>query len=130
MVVNMNMHTDKEGNINQYLSDTIAGVFGNVCTAEVPGTTNRELFAAVDASVLENLSGKAEKLENPELKAMMQTVSAGLTSYEKGDYLLTDDKAAVELLGMQVIDELINSEMGYYKEVFRSEGIAGLLKSM
>lgn len=60
----------------------------------------------------------------------MQTVSAGLTSYEKGDYLLTDDKAAVELLGMQVIDELINSEMGYYKEVFRSEGIAGLLKSM
>ena len=28
-------------------------------------------------------------------------------NYDKGSYILTDDKAPVELLGMQVIDEMI-----------------------
>lgn len=69
-------------------------------------------------------------LKNDELKKMMQRISAGMTAYEKGDYLLTDDKAAVELLGMQVIDELINSELGYYKEVFKRDGLKGLLNSL
>lgn len=32
MVVNMNMHGNKEGDINQYLADTIANVFDNVYT--------------------------------------------------------------------------------------------------
>ena len=36
---------------------------------------------------------------------------------------LTDDKAPVELLGMQVIDGLIQNEIGYYKEIFREDGI-------
>lgn len=30
MVVNMNMHGNKEGDINQYLADTIANVFDNI----------------------------------------------------------------------------------------------------
>ncbi len=45
MVVNMNMHSDMEGNINEYLSDTIASVFPSVAIVDVPGYTNRELFA-------------------------------------------------------------------------------------
>lgn len=46
MVVNMSMRGSGEGNINQYLSDTIASVFGTVYTADVKGSTNRELFAS------------------------------------------------------------------------------------
>ncbi len=47
MVVNMNMISDGQGSINEALSDTIASVFGNgnTLTADVPNTTNRELFA-------------------------------------------------------------------------------------
>lgn len=37
----------------------------------------------------------------------MARVSSDIRSYDNGDYILTDDKAPVELLGMQVIDELI-----------------------
>lgn len=130
MVVNMNMHTEEEGNINQYLADTIANVFEGVYTVDVTGSTNRELFASMNPAVLEGLEECAEKLESEELQKMMRRAAAGITAYEKGEYLLTDDKAAVELLGMQVIDELINSELGYYKEVFRRDGIKGLLNSL
>ena len=43
---------------------------------------------------------------------------------------MTDDKAPVELLGMQVIDALIQEELGYYKEIFKREGIQGLLNQV
>lgn len=130
MVVNMNMHTDKEGNINQYLSDTIASVFDSVYTVQVAGATNKELFATMNPDVIEGFVAEAEQLENTELRAMMKRTAAGMTAYERGNYLLTDDKAAVELLGMQVIDELINKELGHYKEIFEKEGINGLLESL
>ena len=127
MVVNMNMHTEKEGNINQYLSDTIASVFPEVCTVEVPRTTNRELFAFMKGDGSLRLSDGAAELEDEELKHMMAEVEAGLAAYERGNYLLTDDKAPVELLGMSVIDELIQNEVGYYREIFEEEGLSGLL---
>lgn len=130
MVVNMNMHSEEEGNINEYLSDTIAHVFPYVYTADVKGSTNRELFASEKKEAYDNLLSKAETLENKELSAMMQTVSAQMSPYEKGGYLLTDDKAPVELLGMSVIDGLIQKEIDYYKNIFMEEGIEGILNSI
>ena len=129
MVVNMNMHTDKEGNINQYLSDTIASVFDTVYTVDVTGSTNRELFAFMGEKPLAQFQESTEELSDTGLRNMMETVAANLEQYEKGTYLLTDDKAPVELLGMSVIDELIQNEVGYYKKVFEEEGVGGLLDS-
>lgn len=88
MVVNLNMRSDKAGNINAYLADTIGSVFPYIETAE------------------------------------------GLTVYEAGDLLLTDDKAPVELLGMQVIDDLIADEVYYYKSVYEQQGLDGLLQQL
>ena len=69
----MNMSGSKEGNINQYLADTISGVFSEVYTVDVKGATNREL------------------------------------------------------LGMQMIDELIRDEVSYYRKVFDEGGIEALI---
>ena len=128
MVVNMNMHSDAEGNINEYLADTISTVFNYVYTVDVPGTTNRELFAAQNPDVMAEFEKGRAVIEDPELQIMLANVSNGITAYEKGNYILTDDKAPVELLGMRVIDDLIKNELVYYKEVFRREGIKGLLE--
>ncbi len=135
LVVNMNMHSKDEGNINDYLADTIAAVFPHVYTADVFGSTNRELFASHQETLLEDLQQTVTALSageqaSCELSELLADVSAKLIPYEKGDYLLTDDKAPVELLGMQVIDSLIQDEIGYYKEVFREDGIGGLLEGM
>lgn len=129
MVVNMNMHTEKEGNINQYLSDTIATVFNTVYTVNVAGTTNRELFATQNRTVAKTFDQNTGQLNNDKLNGLMHTVAGTMTVYRKGNYLLSDDKAPVELLGMRVIDELIQKEIGYYKNVFHTEGVKGLLKN-
>lgn len=130
MVVNMNMHSEEEGNINEYLSDTIANVFDTVYTVDVRGSTNRELFAAQSGEILETLDEGIGHLSNGELADMMHHVSGELVKYEKGELLLTDDKAPVELLGMSVIDGLIQQEIGYYKQIFEQDGIQGILNSM
>lgn len=128
MVVNMNMYTDSGGNINDYLADTIASVFDYVYTVDVAGTTNRELFATQNPEALAVFEDGRSMVEEPELQEMLRRVSEGIVPYEKGNCLLTDDKAPVELLGMQVIDDLIQRELVYYKELFKREGIQGLLQ--
>ena len=130
MVVNMNMYSDKEGNINQYLSDTIATVFDAVYTVDVSGSTNRELFAAGDSKIIEGFSGRISSIESTELKDLLDMVNSRMEKYEKGGYLLTDDKAPVELLGMEVIDDIIRDEIGYYRNIFKEEGVRGLLDTL
>ena len=130
MVVNMNMHGNKEGDINQYLADTIASVFDNVYTVDVAGSTNRELFASQRSDMIEVLSDHVETLADAGLQNMMQRVADNSVAYQAGDYLMTDDKAPVELLGMQVIDQLIQEEVAYYKNIYEEQGISGLLENL
>ena len=124
------MRGSGEGNINEYLSDTIASVFGNVYTVDVAGSTNRELFASDNPEMTGLVKSNLSAVEDEELRAMMERVEEKLIHYEAGGYIMTDDKAPVELLGMQVIDALIQEELGYYKAIFEKEGIKGLLNQV
>ena len=130
MVVNMNMRGSEEGNINQYLADTISEIFGEVYTADVSGSTNRELFASNNADMLKVYEANLAQEDNKQMQNMMQKVSSDLMAYEAGDYIMTDDRAPVELLGMKVIDELIKDEVGYYKQIYKEGGMKALLKML
>ncbi|MCR5663445.1 MAG: fused MFS/spermidine synthase [Oscillospiraceae bacterium] len=129
MVVNMNMHADGEDSINAWLCDTIASVFPHVAVADVPGSTNRELFASLEAEPAALLERGLEKLPEGELAGLMERVLLRLEPYEGGGRVLTDDRAPVELLGMRVIDAMIADELSYYKAVYAEEGISGVLGS-
>ena len=130
MVVNMNMRGRQEGNINQYLADTICGAFSHVYTVDVGYSTNRELFASNSPQMMDTLQRNIDALTDAELAGMMVRVQDGLTAYEAGNYRMTDDRAPVELLGMQVIDELLGDEVEYYKEIYKEEGVGGLLERL
>lgn len=127
MVVNMNMRGSGEGNINQYLSDTIASVFDTVYTVDVKGSTNRELFASNDPQMLETLTAQTASVENEQLRELLTKVADNCEQYVAGIYIMTDDQAPVELLGMRVIDQVIGEEVAYYKGIYEREGISGLL---
>lgn len=129
MVVNMNMKTDTEGGINDYLADTISNVFSEVYTVDVKNNTNRELFASDNSDILNQLSAGVNMEEDADFKAMMEKVQENIVKYEAGNLILTDDKAPVELLSMKAIDALIKDEVDYYKNVYEEEGLEGLLES-
>lgn len=136
MVVNMNMYSDEtqsgsqEATINTYLADTISSVFKNVVVVDVPGATNKELFATESDEFLSNLESNAAKEENEKLSAMMERALLTATEYEAGENIMTDDKAPVELLGMKQIDSIIKDEVQYYKEIYRTQGIEGVINSL
>ncbi len=133
MVVNMNMYSEEldssNPTINTYLADTISSVFENVAIVDVVGSTNKELFASNNAHYLDNLAANAALEENESLKAMMDRVKQTALFYDAGTNVMTDDKAPVELLGMKQIDLIIKDEVAYYKEIYNSQGISGLINS-
>ena len=129
MVVNMNMRGEQAGNINEYLTDTICSVFPEVVAADVAYSTNRELFASNNQKMLTVFRENVAAEEQQELADMMRVVSEHLTPCTGGTHILTDDKAPVELLGMQVIDELIRDEAAYYKKIYQEQGFQGLLEN-
>lgn len=128
MVVNMNMRSDTDGGMNDYLCDTIASVFPEVYTAVVRNGTNMELFASGNPDMLGVFEEELEHYDrDADLKAMLQGVRSELVRVEGGSCLLTDDKAPVEVLGMKVIDELISDELSYYRDIIRSGNFSELL---
>lgn len=147
MVVNMNMISDGQGSINEALSDTIASVFGNgnTLTADVPNTTNRELFAKKPGSGSEENSmqqaSKAlnlreatyERTGSEDLEWYMEEVASRFRKVNEPDSastILTDDKAPVEVLGMHAIDQIIADEAGPYRQILKDEGFGGLLRAV
>ena len=137
MVVNMNMRGNmsdpdkKDADINLYLQDTIAEVFDYVYTVDVSGYTNRELFATDSMEALDNLDKMISSGGNApdELTLLMKKVRDGFSVYQGSGHIFTDDKAPVELYGMRVIDDLIRDEVDYYKDVYKNEGLKGLIDS-
>ncbi len=129
MVVNMNMYSDdQEDTINTYLADTISSVFDEVVVVDVPYSTNKELFATNNDKFLENLVNNTLLESNDTLKKMMQKAYNTAIPYTSTGHVMTDDKAPVELLGMKQIDSIIKEEVDYYKEIYREQGIQGLLE--
>ena len=121
------MHSDGEGSINQALCDTIASLFPHVYTVDVPGATNRELFASMDGDPLRTLAQEKGSVTASDLRTQLDKVQDGLRYYVGGERILTDDQAPVEVLGMRAIDGLIQAELQYYQKIYREEGLKGLL---
>ena len=152
MVVNMNMIDDGQGSINAALTNTITRVFGSeaILTADVPQTTNRELFARRPGSddfpgsegdkkgSMRDYPGSdllaeaaARVSPDPDLSQMMEQVSSRLiTVGDAKGRILTDDNAPVELLGMHAIDGIIGREAGPYRRILQHEGIQGLIREV
>ncbi len=124
MVVNLNMYSSTEGSIDKYICDTVASVFDSVFVAD--RGTNRIVFASGDDTVAERFRSTYPKEDHP-LALILSQVDIDLTPYVGGELILTDDKAPVELLGMQVIDEMISGELAYYKEAFRDMSLSEML---
>ena len=125
MVVNMNMR----GNINEYLIDTIGKSFSALKTVDARGVTNRVLFAAGDENIFNALKSRAEALDDENLSRLMIETAETWQTPAIGENILTDDRAPVELLSMQALDNIIRQNLQYYKEIYRREGLDGVLNS-
>ena len=126
MVLNMNMYDNSKGSINDYLKGTVKEVFNNVYTCETT-SSNLELFAS-DIDLQEKLDSNISKIDKLDLKNMMEEVSYNLEVVDKNKYILTDDKAPVERLGMKVLDKMISEELMYLREEIKGKSIPEIIE--
>ena len=89
-----------------------------------------ELFASKNDDMIKVFEQNLDAENKDEIRNMMNRVSSELTEYIPGDFLMTDDKAPVELLGMKAIDELIRDEVMYYRKVYEEGGLKALLEEL
>ena len=129
MVVNMNMRASGAGNINEYLTDTIGKIFPAMKIVDAANVTNRVLFAASDEKIFEPLKSRAEKIPDKKLSELMIRTANEWKTPVCGENILTDDRAPVEMLSMRALDNLIQLNLRYYKEIYRREGLEGILNS-
>ncbi len=125
MVVNMNMR----GGINDWLTDTIGQIFPALKIIDVRGVTNRILFAAADEKIFDDLHARAESIGDEELSRLMIHVAENWQTPALGDNILTDDRAPVEMLSMRALDNIIQQHLQRYKEIYRRDGLDGVLNS-
>ncbi|MBR2774227.1 MAG: fused MFS/spermidine synthase [Selenomonadaceae bacterium] len=125
MVVNMNMR----GDINDYLIDTIAQSFPALRIIDSRGVTNKVLFAASDENILNELQTRAEALDDKKLSELMLHIAKTWQEPTLGENILTDDRAPVEMLSMRALDKIISNHLEHYKEIYRREGLDGVLNS-
>jgi len=130
MVVNLNMKSDGEDSINQYLCNTISEVFTQVYECDTFGESNREIYASNNPEMLEVFEKNIALEDDGDLVWMMSKVNDRMKVVEAGEGIMTDDKAPVELLGMKAIDKLIQDEVSYYKDIYKEGGIKALMEML
>jgi len=132
MVINMNMHSDGEGSINEYLTDTVLDIFPYAYSADVKYNSNRELFASFEDPQALLVLAMHDGNNVSALSKQLKTVYSALKKCEASglNHILTDDKAPVEVLGMSMIDSLISEELSYYKNIYKEQGLTGLIDSL
>ncbi len=124
--INLNMSSGRKGGINDYIYGTVTKVFKNCY--QVEAGTNVLIYCSNDIDPKEKLASKLDEVDNPKLKTLFTKATNNMVKLEENEYLLTDDKAPVELLGMQVLDDMINDELEGYRSKLRGKSIKEIIE--
>ena len=130
MMMNINMWSDTKGSISYALCDTAYGVFDNLYCLKTAGGSGAEVFATKNKEVNFIDRVKGVLVEDQELQNVFNKIKYNLTVYEDTGIRLYDDTADVEMRSIWALDELIQDELKYYREVLKEEGIRGLLDQL
>ena len=130
MMMNINMWSDKKGSISYALCDTAYGVFDNLYCLKTAGGSGAEVFATKNKEVNFIDQVKGVLVEDQELQNVFNKIKYNLTVYEDTGIRLYDDTADVEMRSIWALDELIQDELEYYRQILKEEGIRGLLDQL
>ena len=130
MMMTINMWSDKKGSISYALCDTAYGVFNNLYCLKTAGGSGAEVFATKNKEVNFVDQVKGVLVEDQELQNVFNKIKYNLTVYQDTGIRLYDDTADVEMRSIWALDELIQDELEYYREVLKEEGIRGLLDQL
>ena len=130
MMMNVNMYSENKGSISAALCDTAYGVFDNLYSYRVPGGSGVEVFASKNknTNLLEKINDVT--VDDTYLQSTFNRMKAYIVAYEDTGIRLYDDTADVEMRSIWALDDLIQVELEYYRQIYREKGLKGLIEEL
>ncbi|NGX96659.1 MAG: spermine synthase [Candidatus Afipia apatlaquensis] len=130
IVMNINMRSSKNTEINDYLCETIKSVMNKVYTCDMKDSYNTIVFASDDKNCRENYIKNTNEIDSANLlKNTSSYVSKNINEVTKSNHVFTDEVAPVEILGEKVLDDIVSSEVLSFKQELKNsgKGFSGIL---
>lgn len=129
LMININMRTNKNTEITDYLTQTVKSNMSKVYNCVVSNSTNTIAFASDDENCKQNFLDNIKSIttENP-LNGVSKYVSDNLSEVTETKYVFTDDIAPVEIMGQRVLDEIVSDSLSELKQNIKNsdKGIWGI----
>ena len=130
MMMNVNMYSDQKGSFSSALCDTAYGVFENLYAYRVDGGSGMEVYASKNKEFPMVEKVKAVHVEDSNLQKTFNNLGDNLKPYLDTGIRLYDDTCDVEMRSIRTLDDLIQVELEYYRNIYKANGIKGLFEEL
>jgi spermidine synthase len=123
ILININMRSEKNNEITDYLTQTVKSVMKKVYKCDLKTGTNTLVFASNDENCLDNYKANISVIpESDPLSGIAEYVKTNLTEVTDSKLVFTDEIAPVELMGQRILDDVIGNELDFFKNEIKSSG--------
>ena len=130
MMMNVNMYSDKKESFSVAVCDTAYSVFENLYAYRVGNASGLEVYASKNKEIPLIDEAKKVYVSDLALQKVFTKVASNLKPYEDSGVRLYDDTCDVELRSMYTLDDMVQEELGYYREIYKEKGIKGLFEEL
>ena len=134
LVVNINMKSGDFTGVPEYLAQTVKTSFSTVYRTELDVVTNSLLFCSDNPDMLTQYRENMEReiTAGHELFDISRYMGDRAETVSAGPFILTDDKAPVERLGLISLNRIVEQETGYIRRMLDSntDGLQGILRML
>lgn len=122
-MVNINMRSEENNKIENYLTQTLKNNMKKVYKYDIPNVTNTIVYSSDDENCIETFLNNTRNLpENHLLVPIAQNVAGGMEEVTETKYIFTDDIAPVEVLGQELLNEVVADSLDYFKKEIGASG--------
>ena len=130
MMMNVNMYSDKKESFSVAVCDTAYSVFENLYAYKVNNASGLEVFASKNKEMplIENV--KDVSVSDTALQKVFTKLGNNLNPYEDSGVRLYDETCDVEMRSMYTLDDMVQEELEYYRDIYKEKGIKGLFEQL
>jgi spermidine synthase len=121
LVLNINIHSTKNTKLIDYLTQTVKAVMEKVYRSDLDFDVNSLIFASQNQNCLPVFLENSNQIPPDHmLYPVVKYVTNNLREVTQNSHILTDEVAPVEIMGHQVLDELVQENIDYYRDKLKS----------
>ena len=130
VMMNINMYAEGKHSVSTALCDTIYGVFDNLYGYRAFNASGLEVIASnnKDRNLMEDI--KNVYVSDSDLQYTFSKMKLAIKPYEDTGIRLKDDTADVEMRSIYALDEQIQAELSYYRDIYKEHGLKGLFEEL